>query len=76
MPNVIINLTIFSVSDHIHHHSKDTEANHVHQSKEEENPIDRRLSGKFSGIEKMKKFKLLKPKATEGEEKVYIFNLF
>ena len=48
---------------------------HVHQSEEEENLMARRLSGKFSGIEKMKK--LLKPKkSTEGDEKAYIFNLF
>ena len=62
------------VSGHTHHHYKDSVADHVHvhQSKEEE----RRLSGKFSGIEKMRKYKLLEPKPTEGEEKAYIFNLF
>ena len=64
------------VSDHTHHHFIDSEANHVHQSKEEESSVERRLSGKFSGIEKLKKYKLLKPKASEGEERAYIFNLF
>ena len=64
------------VSGHTHHHFKDSVADHVHQSEEEENLMARRLSGKFSGIEKMKKYKLLKPKSTEGDEKAYIFNLF
>ena len=43
------------VSDHTHHHHKDSEANHVHQSKEEAITMERKLSGKFSGIENMKK---------------------
>ena len=66
------------VLDHSTHHLFiDSEANHVHQSKEDENTnTERRLSGKFSGIVKLKKYKLLKPKASEGEEKAYIFNLF
>ena len=66
------------VSGHTHHHYKDSEADHVHlhHSEEKENIMERRLSGKFSGIEKMKKYKLLEPKPTEGEEKAYIFNLF
>ena len=66
------------VSGHTHHHYKDSEADHVHvhQSEEKENILERRLRGKFSGIEKMKKYKLLEPKPTEGEEKAYIFNLF
>ena len=64
------------VSGHTHHHFKDSVADHVHQSEDEENLMARRLSGKFSGIEKIKKYKLLKPKSTGGEEKAYIFNLF
>ena len=64
------------VSGHNHHHFKDSVADQVHQSEVEENLMERRLSGKFSGIEKMKKYKLLNPKQTEGDEKAYIFNLF
>ena len=64
------------VSDHTHHHLINSEADHVHQSEDKENLMERRLSGKFSGIEKLKKYKLLEPKPTEGEEKAYIFNLF
>ena len=64
------------VSGHTNHHFKDSVADHVHQSEEEENLTERRLSGKFSGIQKMKKYKLLKPEETEGDEKAYIFNLF
>ena len=66
------------VTEHTHHHYKDSEEDHihVHHSEEKENLKERRLSGKFSGIEKMKKYKLLEPKLTEGEEKAYIFNLF
>ena len=64
------------VSGRNHHHYKDSVADQVHQSEVEENLMERRLSGKFSGIEKMKKYKLLNPKQTEGDEKAYIFNLF
>ena len=63
-------------SGHTHHHLKDSVADHVHQSEEEENLMERRLSGKFSGIQKMNKYKLLKPEETAGDEKAYIFNLF
>ena len=61
--------------DHSHNDFKDSRADHDHQTKQED-PIEKRLSGKFSGIENMKKFRVLKPRPTVGEEKGYIFNLF
>ena len=56
---------------HYHHHGEDFDARHDHHS-EEDHSMEKRLSGKFSGIEKMKKYKSF----DNMEEKEYLFNLF
>ena len=59
------------LKSHVPHHNPDQQADF----KEEANLEERKVSGKFSGLEKMKKSRNDDTLKKE-DEKVYLFNLF
>ena len=59
------------LKSHVPHHNHDQQAVFI----EEANPDQRKMSGKFSGLEKMKKSRNDDTLKKE-DEKAYLFNLF